>query len=298
MQVTFIAHAGIAITEGDQEILIDPWFTDSTIDHPLIEPIAGYPTIDFQIPKTLDVPSAHTPDAVLISHFHSHHAPHDDIMSLVARSAGTKRTLFGHPDIGERNVAVSNTFAIWPHVEVTPMRGDDTRVVGACSVRARTHTVPNHLAWHIESAAGSVLHIADPVLNTDNAKRVVDEAWEAFRDLAPSVLFINAGGNSLRREKDGVRTVLESGALSPVEAAKVVALIRPRLVSLIGCYNHSVWRNRQEYIPPAGQVEEEFAWALSWLAPEVRFVAAKPGYTYGIGESAGDVLIAVPRHRA
>lgn len=286
MKVTFIAHAGISISEGDTEILVDPWFTDSTVDRPLIQPLSGFPTIDFQIPKTDDLPSNHNPDAILISHFHSHHAPHDDIMALVAQSEETKRTFFGHPDIGERNESVQQTFAVWPHVDVSLMRDGDARQVRAFSVRARTQTVPNHLAWEISTSLGSVLHIADPTLNKKNSQRVMDEIWESFRNLQPSALFINAGGNSLRREKDGVRQVIESCSVSPVEAAHIVALIRPQTVSLIGCYNHSVWKNRQEYIPPAGQIEEEFYWALSWLAPDVRFVPMKPGHTFGIGEAS------------
>lgn len=289
MKVTFIAHAGISLTEGEHEILIDPWFTDSSVARPLIQPLSGYPTIDFQIPKTEDTPSNHNPDAVLISHFHSHHSPHDDIMTLVAQSEDTKRTLFGHPDIGEKNGSVKETFAVWPHVDVTPMREGDVRQVGTFSVRARTQTVPNHLAWEVSTPLGSVLHIADPIFNKENSERIMDAVWESFRDLQPSALFINAGGNSLRREKDGVRQVLESCSVSPVEAAQIVARIRPQTVSLIGCYNHSIWKNRQEYIPPAGQIEEEFYWALSWLAPEVKFVPMKPGHTFGIGESSETV---------
>ena len=127
MKVTFIAHAGISITEKESEVLIDSWFTDSTVARPLIQPLWGFPTIDFQIPKTEDRPSNHNPDAVLISHFHSHHSPHGDIMALVAQSEDTKRTLFGHPDVGEHNKPVKETFAIWPHVDVTPMQDGDVR---------------------------------------------------------------------------------------------------------------------------------------------------------------------------
>jgi L-ascorbate metabolism protein UlaG (beta-lactamase superfamily) len=281
MKITFIAHAGISIEEAGHEILIDPWFTDSSLQSPILKSLFGHATIDFQIPKTDDTPQNHTPGAILVSHFHTHHAPHDDIVTLVSQ---TDAVLFGHPDLGENNDHIQTLFVAWPQARVRAFSDGDRETNGPFSIRGMTHTVPKHTAWFVSTGEASMLHIADPVLNRDNAVRLRDTVWDRFSKLAPDVLFISAGGNSFRREKDGKRSIVESATLSPVEAAKVTARIHPRAVSLIGCYNHSVWRNRQEYIPPSHQIEDEFYWALSWLAPSVKFVPLKPGHTFGIGD--------------
>lgn len=67
MRVTFIAHAGMSIKDEGGEVLIDPWFTDSSIQDPLIRSIwGGHSSIDFQIPKTFDKPENHLPEAILV----------------------------------------------------------------------------------------------------------------------------------------------------------------------------------------------------------------------------------------
>ncbi len=282
MKVTFIAHAGISIKEEGKEILIDPWFTDSSIEHPLIRAVWGkHSTIDFQIPKTSDRPENHLPDGVLVSHFHTHHAPQHDVMALADRS---EKLLFGHPDQGERNSQVQMAFSSYPNVKIRAFTHKESEKVGPFLIQGLMHTVPRHIAWSVSTGQGSILHIADPMFNRDNAIRKLDPLWDEFR-LSPDIVFINAGGNSLRYEKDGQRFIMESAAVSPVEAAQIVAHIAPRAASLIGCYNHSMWKNHSEYIPPAPQIEEEFYWALSWLAPTVKFIPLKPGHSFGIKNS-------------
>jgi len=281
MYIRFIAHAGFALEEDGHQVLIDPWFTDSTVKTPIMQAVVGHNTIDFQVPKTTESIGAYHPDTILLSHFHAHHAVHDDLVTLATQS---KRIALCFPDVGQDNTRVEQTFALWPHVETIPFQHNDVKTDGPFSVRGLLHTVPKHIAWYVESKTGSILHIADPHINRDSMSRQIGEEWKQFEGLQPDLLCINAGGNGLRREKDGRRYIVESGAVSPIEAARLAELIRPKALCLIGCYNWSVWRNRSEYIRPAPLVEEELYWALSWLVPEVKFFTLKPGNTIGIGD--------------
>lgn len=286
MLVRFIAHAGISIEEDGYSILIDPWFLDSTPEYPVIESIGGgFKTIDFQIPKATEQIERYAPDAILVSHFHPHHSPIRDIgvLSQNSLSQGKEIRLY-HPKANaetEQNLARN----MIKGVKREGLEPNDKRKIGPFTIEAKRHTVPFHTAWLVTSTTGSVLHIADARLNRDEKIRVPDEAWEELRGLAPSVLFLSTGGHSLQRTgKDGTRTILEGGIFSPVEAAQVTKIISPRSVAGIGFYNHSIWKNRVEYILPAGLTEEQFRWAISWLAPEIRNVRLTPGFSFGIGE--------------
>lgn len=283
MFVRFIAHAGFALEEEGHQLLIDPWFNDSTVKSPIIQAVVGHDTIDFQVPKTTESIAAYHPDTILVSHFHGHHAPHDDLVLLAEQSP---QASFCFPDVGEDNERVRQTFAAWPQVEATAFLHGERKTRGPFSVRGLSHTVRGHLAWHVESKTGSMLHIADPRVNRDPMSREIGEEWKSFKGLRPDLLCINAGGNSLRREKDGKRYIVENAAVSSIEAARLTELIQPKAVSLIGCYNWSVWRNRSEYIKPAPLVEEELYWGLSWLVPEVKFLILKPANTIGIGDAS------------
>ncbi len=292
MLVNFIAHAGVSIKEKgglvfgkETSLLIDPWFTDSTVEKPIMEVIYGYPTIDFQIPKTIDRTENYTPNIILLSHLHAHHSPAIDLFSLAGKS---KKLIIAHPDLGEKNAEIKNRFAQFPQVELRPSLNGNKFTVGNFHITAIEHTVKNHLAWYVVSSSGSVLHITDAKLNRDSKKREIDEVWKSFENLNPNLLLISAGGNSNRREKEGKRYILEASCLTPVEGANITKLINPKVVSLIGIYNHSIWKNRTEFIPPTSFSEDAFHWATSWLSPEIKCVFMKPGHTFGIG----DVLLA------
>jgi len=200
MYIRFIAHAGFALEEDGHQVLIDPWFTDSTVKTPIMQAVVGHNTIDFQVPKTTESIGAYHPDTILLSHFHAHHAVHDDLVTLATQS---KRIALCFPDVGQDNTRVEQTFALWPHVETIPFQHNDVKTDGPFSVRGLLHTVPKHIAWYVESKTGSILHIADPHINRDSMSRQIGEEWKQFEGLQPDLLCINAGGNGLRREKDG-----------------------------------------------------------------------------------------------
>ncbi len=285
MLIRFIAHAGFYIEEKGYSIFLDPWFSDSTIERPIIESLGGgFKTIDFQIPQNMDSTERYAPDAIFISHFHPHHAPARDIRALCENSlAKGKKIKICYP--APNAVMEENIRAKLPgDVEKIAAKPGDTFSVGPFSIEAKEHTVPYHTAWHITSASGSVLHIADGRSNKDPFFRKPDPIWERLKGLSPSFLFLSAGGHSQRVEKDNERIIMPAGIFTPTEAAEIAKIVNPKIASLIGIYNHSIWKNRYEHIQPAPFCEEEFQWAVSWLSPRTRHVRLIPGMTLGIGE--------------
>lgn len=287
MFVKFIAHAGMYVEEEGFSLLLDPWFFDSTPDFPVIEGLGAemWKTIDFQIPKTYEKIEEYTPDAILISHFHPHHSPVRDISLLSQQSLNLgKKIMILHPrielqkdfGIGSKVIAGVGRKGLIPGEEIT---------IGPFIIEALEHTVPDHNAWYIKSATGSLVHIADGRMNRDQESRKMDVVWSKLKDLSPTYLFLSSGSHSNKIVlQDGTKDIFEAGVFTPVEAVKVVATINPRITSLIGIYNHSIWRGRQEYILPAHLIEDEFEWAMWLVYPKTRFIRLRPGITLGVNE--------------
>lgn len=281
MFIKFISHAGLYVEEDGYSLLIDPWFTDSTLIKPLLQSLSGHTTIDFQIPEAKDTIDQFSPHAILLSHFHAHHGPHADLVALAAKQ---RQLTIAHPHIENINQTAAGHFREYPKTELTPLTDQNTLQIGPFTITALSHTVPMHLAWHVSTHSGSIMHIADARINTRSSERHVDPLWDKFVPFRPHIAFISASGNSSRFQKEGVPTIRESLTMSPIEGAKIFQLLKPQVGTLIGCYNHSIWKNRNEYIMPAAVAEEQLYWAASWLAPEMKCIFAKPGHTYGIGD--------------
>ncbi|MBI3420886.1 MAG: MBL fold metallo-hydrolase [Candidatus Sungbacteria bacterium] len=288
MFIKFISHAGIFLEEGAFSLLIDPWFTDSTLVSPLMHSLSGHTTIDFQIPQAKDAINSFSPNAILLSHFHAHHGPRADLVAFAARQ---NPLLIAHPDAGGVNQTAKAHFSVYPKVALMPLADQGTLRVGPFFITALSHTVPLHVAWHVVTKTGSILHIADARANAKISQNSLDPLWNAFVELKPNIVFISASGNSSRVQKEGVREIREAATMSAIGGARILQLLKPQAASLIGCYNHSIWKNRSEYILPTSAAEEQFYWAASWLAPETKCIFAKPGHTYGIGDGslAGEV---------
>ena len=280
MLVRFIAHAGLYIEEDGTALMVDPWFRSSSREYPLLESLQGNSTIDFQDPPARETIENVKVDGILLSHFHAHHASRRDVLTLAQGQGVT----IAHPHLGsEKNASVANAFTTLP-VKILPCQDGSEFTIGIFKIRALAHTSPNHLAWFVESPTARILHLVD--INGTNGAFFPEAHKEVsrFKKLNPHMLFITAGGNHFRSESEGVKEVQESKNLSPVQGARMTRFIEPKGVSLIGCYNHSVWYNNIEYMRHSSVIEHEFHWALSWLAPETRSVFMKPGHTFGLGD--------------
>jgi hypothetical protein len=76
----------------------------------------------------------------------------------------------------------------------------------------------------------------------------------------------------------GRRTILESSTLSPVEAARLVQMVRPRSTGVMGIFNWSAWTNRDEFVLPVPFAEEQFRWAVGYLDPQIKCAHLRPGW--------------------
>jgi len=281
MIVTFIAHAGVALSAEGTEICIDPWFFDSTREEPIIESLSGKSTIDFQVPRTKEDIATHTPRGIFVSHFHAHHAPKKDITLLASQG---QEVIFGYPSLGAGNSLIQKYFHNSKQVTTLPFEHMQMTNIGPWVVTGLTHNVPGHIAWLIQSASGSVLHIADAHMNASSKKRELGPEWNAYAGLKPELLLLSAGGNFVRITKEE-KPVLHLAGMSPVEAAQLVQLIQPKAVALIGVYNRSVWNGKSEFVRSSASVEEEFQWDVDWLAPHTKVLLLRPGHTIGIGNT-------------
>lgn len=282
MVVKFIAHAGIAIEDAGCMLLVDPWFRDSTLEEPIIEGINGKKSIEFQIPPTKEHIEDYSPMAILISHFHTHHSPLKDITTLIENTYHD--ITLAHPD-GYANDITKEKLGKFRHLVLRPTNDKEFFTVGPFTITAFSHTVINHLAWSIKSNTGHVLHLADGQANKNLAINALDPLWDYFSDLSLDLVFMSAGRNSLLVEKDGQRSIVEAGCFSPVQAARLIQKIKPKAISPIGNHNHSYKKNRLEFIPETSANEEELRWAMSWLAPETKFVPVRPSHSFSIGET-------------
>jgi L-ascorbate metabolism protein UlaG (beta-lactamase superfamily) len=286
MLIEFIAHAGICVKEEESSVLIDPWFADSRLDAPLMQSIGGgHQTIDFQIPPARSGRGCYAPDAILLSHLHAHHSNREDVIGLVEQSVDKPITVAYPTQTGSED-SVRRQLAEFSLATALPCVERQSFTLGRFQISSFEHTVADHRAWYVRSASGSVLHIADARFNKDRKVRSADALWQSYAELSPDVVFLSAGGNSIRFSDTEQPVIAESVILSPVEAAQVVQILKPKVAVVIGCYNHSIWRNRVEYIRSSAQIEEEFEWALSWLLPNARHVRVRPGHRFGLGDES------------
>lgn len=278
----FLAHAGIYIEENGYSVMIDPWFSDSSLSHPFVTSIGGGRTIDFQLPKIKDKLSNFSPDAVLVSHFHPHHSPSDDIIALAKNK---KMTTLAYPASSKLSLEFSSQLSANQNISLKPVSHRDLFRVGPFFIKCLSHTVPNHLSWIVESLTGNIVHIADSRMHPKADLLEFDAVWEEYCGLDFDIMFVSAAKSSLIRKGENSRDIIENAGFSPTQGAKLVQKLKPKMACLIGLYNHSIWKNWTEYRQEAHESEKEFLWALDWLAPEVKFVSLRPGHTFCIGQN-------------
>ncbi len=268
-------------------MFIDPWFTDSTLENPLIEGLTGQKTIDYLIPPADPGTESIKANAVLLSHYHAHHAPLIDIQNI-ARNGGSDFTIAGplRKTDGD-SFAREKISAVRPDVKWREFAATEEWTIGDLKIRAMTHTRAYHLAWYIQHPGGNILHIADANTNRRPYDSRLDPLWLSFADLDISHLFVSTGRHFTAGEHQG-RPYIVEGTMDPTAVAYLAHILQPRCLSLIGMYNFSVWKNRVEYILPVGQSEEQTVWSLQKLSPHIRFVHLLPGKEFRYSR-AGEV---------
>lgn len=280
IQVKFISHSGLSIRHLGFEILIDPWLWSSSLKEPFVRGLLPpNKTIDFQVPEPRDRHSDFMPNAVLCSHYHSHHSPYAEIRSWLEAKEGI---VIGVPRVKEEQSQMlkAGLKEVYARARFEFCQDGSQFDVGPFRIEAHFHPEPGHLIWWIKSEDFSLLHMTDLKLNRDSEDRRFDICFEKFMNTKPDLLFIGCGAHCLRMESEGHPSILEHTTLTPVQAARLASLIRPRYAGIMGVFNHSIWKNRLEYTLPAPVVEEQFHWALHHYQPHIAPLCLRPGLTF------------------
>ena len=286
MQVTFIAHAGFCLESFNTSIMLDPWFYSSDLENPILYGLLPpNKTIDFQTPPVQKQIQQFRPNVILVSHFHTHHSPLREIRELIQQCPSKKLTL-GTPTLSEENreQILKNLGDCRDRVELKSfIDGQVSFTVGNFKISGFASTWDNHAIWLVESQTASFMHAADARINSNPMDRRIDPIWMRFQNLSPDLFVLSAAGHCMRKKtKEAKPFIYEHGTMSPTEAARVVELVRPKMSGIMGIQNHSFWTDRVEFSLPSDLIEDQFAWAINYLAPEVQSLLFRSGQIYDI----------------
>ncbi len=279
--VRFIAHAGVQIKSEDSSLVVDPWLYSSNRKTPLIQGLdPESSTIDYIIPEPRNTVQDIESDVIVLSHFHTHHAPLREVRELVT----FREVTIICPLLSEKKLqGIKKTLGdtLYKRINFIFISGEETVTVKRFTIRALTHSLKDHYAYMITTPETSVLHIADAATSKNFNACQFDSFWEKFHNLSPEYLFISAAGHSMRIiSYKGERNIVENTTLTPVQAAKITTKINPRHVGVVGIYNFSIWDSGVEYSHSAETVEHEFYWAITYLHPGIKVLNLRPGDTF------------------
>lgn len=276
--VRFIAHAGIHITSNLARIAIDPWLYPSSRTQPKLQGLDPESfTIDYLIPEPKNIIQDISSDIILLSHFHTHHSPFQEIkelitmneLDIVCPSLSEEKLTLLKENLGE---------SLFKKITFHFLTEDTQLEIRGIRIKCLTHSHKNHFAYFVQTEQTSVLHIADAAASKDSTSLLFEDFWKKFYGLKPKFLFMSAGGHKLRTiNEQGERNILENTTMTPTQAAKLTVNIKAAHAGIIGVHNFSVWDKRLEYSNKYEALESEFYWALSFLAPTVKVHQLRPG---------------------
>lgn len=277
--VSFIGHAGVWSRSNGHELVVDPWLYSSTHQKPLLR--SFYPTegtIDYMIPEPVYSIDQLRPDIILISHFHTHHSPFEEIKTFISR----KKTTIICPPIPEKHLRTIEESLGKEHflsISFIFCEKDAELWIDDFYIRVLTQPLKNHLCFFVETSNHTTfLHIADGQPNEDTNSLNLSPTWEKFYGMCPNILFLASAGHSMKHIHGIEKTIIENATLSPNQAAKLTNKIKPQSVGLIGIYNFSIWDSKIEYSPPSYAIQEHFDWAMTFINPSITIHHLKPGF--------------------
>lgn len=295
VKVQFINQAGLFIEEQGFSVCIDPWLIPSSINNPQLRAVAPSSwTMDFHLRQTRNVLSAYSPNCILTSVIHPHHSPLVEIYTLATQC---QSLILATPQLqGGQEQEIHKIFSTFDQrVNLRICTPGMEFSIGPLTIRAVAHPQAHHMGWLVSSNRASVLHLSDARINSDTNLRALDEVWQPLKNLKPTFMFVSAGGRSTRLEIDQHRIIEECSIMSPTEAARLVAHINPRLAATFGTFNHSIRERTLDYTLPFALVEDQFEWALDYLAPHVKTIRLKPGQSFELqpesADNGGDIIL-------
>lgn len=272
----FIGHAGVWLKTQEGSLVVDPWLYSSTFQQPVLRGLQPHQrTIDFLIPRPVYKGMDLAPDIVLLSHFHTHHAP----LESIRKFARLKPIHVICPALSETDHAWLRASLGELYEKITFDAGDEARerAFPNLTVRVFTHPQQHHLGFDIKTPERHFVHITDACAHTDKNVLSLHPMWDTVRDIKPDMLFISAANHLSRWGGGSERAIWEHSSLSPTQAARITALMGAKRVGLIGMDNFSIWDSAMEYAHTAEAIENEFQWVIDYLAPSVEFIPLRPG---------------------
>lgn len=289
MQIDFTGHAGFWLQLEEIQIVVDPWLIASSLEAPLMDSLMpDIKTIDYLIPEPVHNLSMIAPDYILLSHFHTHHAPKKEIDHWL-KNATKPVTVIGPAPLKKKPNDLLETWQNqYPdHKFILISEDSKFEVNKDISIEALGHTTNEHLAYMIRSKEKSFLHLADSIVSKVWHDRRLDLLWQKFKNMNPDLLAITVSSTAYRgKTKDGISYIRENGFMSPVEAAQLTNLINPKNVTVMGIYNFSVWKNRVEFGYSCYEVEAFFRWSIQHLRPDIAVHMVRPGYRFLLNQDS------------
>jgi hypothetical protein len=280
--VRFIAHSGVQIADASSSLVVDPWLYPSTHENSIIEGFdPAQKTIDYLIPEPKNVPSDLAPDVICLSHFHTHHSPLKEIVEFLK----IKPLTIVCPTLDTQKLsAIRSKIGDYIYERITFIFIDKQQVLTVCNFKIEVFPHQRHfphLMYHITLKETSIFHVVDARVNQENEITKFSDSWEFCKDIRPDFLFVGAAAHLLKVvEENGVRNIIESSSLTPVQAAKLCVMMKAKNVGIIGIYNHSIWDDRVEMGLSVGEAEGQFYWAMSFLAPSISVHQLRPGQLF------------------
>lgn len=272
----FIGHAGVWLKTEEGSLAVDPWLYSSSFQNPILRGMQPHQrTIDFLIPRPVFKGIDIAPDIILLSHFHTHHAP----LESIKKFAGLKPIRVICPALSEEDHTWLRSALGDLYEKITFEASDEARehTFPNLTVRVFTHPQEHHLGFAVKTPEQHFVHVTDACANTNRNMLSLDPMWNTVRDIKPDMLFISAANHLSRWGAGSERTVGEHSTLSATQAAKITAMMGAKRVGLIGMDNFSIWDSAVEYAHTAEAIENEFQWVIDYLAPNVEFIPLRPG---------------------
>ncbi len=272
----FIGHAGVWLKSEHGSLVVDPWLYSSTFQNPVLRGLQPFQrTIDFLIPRPVFKGIDLTPDIILLSHFHTHHAP----LGSIRKFAGLKPIRVICPALSEDDHAWLRAALGDLYEKITFEASNEAREYSFpdLTIRAFTNPQRGHLGFEVKTPEHHFVHITDACANTDKNLLNLHPMWDVVQGMNPDMLFISAA-NHLSRSGEGMdRSIWEHSSLSPAQAARIAVMMGTKRVGLIGMDNFSIWDSAIEYAHTAEAIENEFQWILDYVAPAIEFIPLRPG---------------------
>lgn len=277
VEVSFIAHAGFCVRAEGFEVLIDPWLTSNTFQAPGLQSVSPVQrSIDYLIPEAFALNKYFKPDAILLSHLHSHHSNLVDIQLLIERSG---QVVLGtnHLQDGDARLLVNSLGDLSKKVRIVTLKALQSFMLGPFQIVSLPHCKVGHVGWLVKVLGKKVIHLADSSINRHWWDRRIDPVYLQLKGLEPDLFFASAVAQTSRQHRDGAPTIIENWSMGPYEAARLADAWGAKASALMGIYSMNFWRNRSEYTLPVELAESQFRWACKYLRPSMQVFTLRPG---------------------